>query len=221
MMPPEQPQARHAEHRREEAAPAAMPQTLRDTGHAHKRPDTACLGGFQGRHIGKHNVTGHNSGHGRFYRSDLRRGGKLGGRDLGRGDSGQHGHQRVAAGLLEDRLARALQHEHARSRREMLSEKELTPAGGDAGHTKLSGLAEMRQNQIVVDIAGHFRLCLVEMACQPCPHDRVQSNLLGKLIRAADMIIQERSGRDRQKRIGICRMPRDHCQPYPSQARHS
>lgn len=90
MMPRKQPQPRHAEHGREEAAPAAVPQALRHTRHPDKRPNASCAGGFQRRHIGKDDIARHERRDGRLGRQGLGDGGKMRGRKLLRRDSRQH-----------------------------------------------------------------------------------------------------------------------------------
>jgi len=108
-MPRKQPQSRHAKHRGEEAAAPAMPQALRDPGHAHVRPNRACLRGFQRRGSGEHDITGHKRRDGRLYGQRFGGGGKLRRRDFLGGDSGQQSDQGVAASLLKNRLACAPQ----------------------------------------------------------------------------------------------------------------
>jgi len=221
MMPRKQPQPRHAEHGREKAAPAAVPQALRHTRHPDKRPNAACAGGFQRRHIGKHHITRHERRDGRLGRKGLGDGGKMRSRELLRRDSRQHRHQRVAAGLLQDRLARAAKRKHAGSSREVLGQEILASAGRDARHPELPRLTQVCQDKIVMDIPGYFRLGLVEMTGQARPHNGIQSHFLGQLVGTRDMIVEERRRRNRQKRVSMGRMPRRHAQPDSSQARHS
>ncbi len=189
VMRPKQPQPGDAKNSRNKAAPAAVPQALRNAGNFNKRPNIPCLGRFQRRQLGENNITRHGLGNSALRKSNLGSGGKLRRRGLLRRDSGQHRHQRIAASLLEDRLPRASQRKHTRSGGKTLCDKVLTPARADTSHAKLSRLAEMRQHQIVLDIARHFRLRLVEVSGQPCPHDRIHGDFLGQLVGAADMII--------------------------------
>lgn len=221
MMPRKQPQPRHAEHGGEEAAPAAVPQALRHTRDTDKRPNAACAGDFQRRHIGKHHIAGHERRDGRLGRNGLGDGGKMRGRKLLRRDSRQHRHQRVAAGLLQDRLARAAERKHAGSSREVLGQEILAPAGRDACDPELPRFTKMCQDKIIMDIPGHFRLGLMEMTGQACPHHSIQSHFLGQLVGTGDMIVEERRRRNRQKRVSVGRTPRRHAQPDGSQARHS